>query len=54
MRSFLILIVLIGSLWAIDTFAFGGRYGTAVWQEAYYQGRTVRYGIQNWLKGLGL
>ena len=54
MRSFLILIIVIGSLWAIDTFAFGGRYRMAVWQEAYYQGQTVRNGIRNWLDGLGL
>jgi hypothetical protein len=54
MRSFLILIVLIGALAAIDAIAYGGRYRTAVWQEANYQGQMVRYGIQNWLKGLGL
>ena len=54
MRSFLILIVLIGTLWAIDVFAFGGRYSKAVWQEANYQGETVRYGIRDWLNKLGL
>jgi hypothetical protein len=54
MRSFLILIVLVGTLWAIDVFAFGGRYRTAVWQEGNYQGQTVRYVIRDWLKKLGL
>jgi hypothetical protein len=54
MRNFLILIVLIGMLWTVDVFAFGGRYSTAVWQEGNYQGQTVRYGIRDWLKTLGL
>jgi hypothetical protein len=53
MRSFLILIVLIGMLWAIDVFAFGGRYNTAVWQGANYQGQKVRYEIRDWLQGFG-
>ena len=42
MRIFLSLLVLIGALWAIDTFAYGGRYGRAVWSEANYRGQMFR------------
>jgi hypothetical protein len=41
MSNFLILIVLIGMLWAVDVFAFGGRYSTAVWQEGNYQAKQL-------------
>jgi hypothetical protein len=54
MGNFLKLIVLIGTFWAVDAIAFGGRYRTAVLQEANYQGETVRYGIRDWFKGIGL
>jgi hypothetical protein len=54
MRSFLILSVLIGTLWTIDAVAFGGRYSTAVWQEANYQGQKFNYEVQYWLKKNGL
>ena len=54
MGTFLKLAVLIGTLLAVDAIAFGGRYRTAVLQEANYQGQTVRFGIQDWLKGIGL
>jgi hypothetical protein len=54
MGTFLKSVVLIGMLLAADAVAFGGRYRTAVLQEASYQGQTVRSGIQDWLKGLGL
>ena len=54
MRSFRILIVLIGMLWLIDAIAFGGRYSTAVWQEASYQGQQFRYEVQYQFRKLGL
>ena len=45
MGNFLKLIVFIGALWAADAIAFGGRYSTAVWEEAKDQGQQVRYQV---------
>lgn len=42
MDRFIKLIVLIGALWAIDVVAYGGRYSTAVWEQANYEGQTVQ------------
>jgi len=54
MRSFLMLILLIGALWAIDAIAFGGEYSTAIWQEANYQGQKLNYELQYTFRKLGL
>jgi hypothetical protein len=54
MRSLIILAVLIGTLLAIDALAFGGRYRTAAWQEANYQGQQFNYEIQYRLRRSGL
>ena len=45
MGHFLKLIVFIGALWAADAIAFGGRYSTAVWEDAQDQGQQVRYQV---------
>jgi len=45
MSNFFKLIVFIGALWATDAVAFGGRYSSAVWQEAKDQGQQVRYQV---------
>ena len=41
MGKFLNLFILIGILWVVDAVAFDGRYSTAVWEQAHYEGQTV-------------
>ena len=48
MRAITILIVL-GSLWAVDRFAFQGRYNDAIWHGAKYQGQHFSYEVKRWL-----
>ncbi len=52
MRVFLTLIVLIGALWAVDTFANGGRLSSAAWSQAVYQGKLFQYEVAYWLRSL--
>jgi hypothetical protein len=52
MRLLLTLIVVIGGLWAIDTFAYGGRYGRLLWSEAAHRGQLVRDEVAYRLRGL--
>ncbi len=52
MRLFLTLMVLIGGLWAVDTFAYGARYGRLLWSEATYRGQIFRYEVAYRLRGL--
>jgi hypothetical protein len=54
MGKFLKLIVLIGVLWALDLVAYGGRYSSAVLEQANYQGQMVQYDIQDWFKRIGI
>jgi hypothetical protein len=54
MGRFLKLIVLIGVLCVVDAIAFGGRYSTAIWEQANYEGQTVQYAIQGWFKRIGI
>ena len=50
MRIFLILVVAVGSLRAIDEFRLDSRYSRAVWQEANFQGQKFNYEMQRWLR----
>jgi hypothetical protein len=52
MRSFFILILAIGAFWAIDVYAFHGRYSQAIWQEAQSQGQQFNYAVQRFLRKL--
>jgi hypothetical protein len=52
-RGFLILVFLIGAVWAIDTFAFNGHYGRVAWMEAKYHGEKANNEVRNWLKKNG-
>jgi hypothetical protein len=49
MRSFFVLILAIGALWAIDVFAFHGRYSQFIWQQAKFQGRQFEYQVNRTL-----
>jgi len=46
MRQFVILIVLLGVLWAVDIAAFEGRYSAEVWQEARHIGQKFSSNVQ--------
>jgi hypothetical protein len=50
MRGFIILAIVVCILWALDAYAFNGRYSQAVWKDASDQGQIFSDGIQNWLK----
>jgi hypothetical protein len=41
MRGFLILTVVIGTLWGIDAVVLDGRYRKMAWLEANYQGPSL-------------
>jgi nitrate reductase NapE component len=50
MRGFLLVGILLGALWAVDSFAFDGRYGRAVWAAAKVQGSKIRSEVNDFLK----
>ena len=52
-RGLLILTVLIGAIWAIDAFAFDGRYRQAAWREANYQAQKLDHEVRYWLNKSG-
>jgi hypothetical protein len=52
MRNVLLFITLVGTLLAVDTFAFDGRYRRAFWLEAAYQGQKFRYDVDDLLRNL--
>ncbi len=52
MRTVLSVVILLGTLWAIDAFAYGGQYGTALWYQAKHQGEVFQYEIAYWLRRL--
>jgi hypothetical protein len=54
MRVFVRLAIVVCALWAIDTYAFGGTYRQALWQEARYQGQTVKHDVRRLLRKLNL
>ena len=54
MRIIVVLAVSVGAFWAIDSFAFAGRYRATAWQEAKYQGQVFNYRVQSWLNRKGL
>lgn len=47
MQRILFLAVVIGALWAADTYAFKGRYSRALWQEATHQAEIFDNGVQS-------
>jgi hypothetical protein len=49
MRGFVILLVVVGAVWAGDRFANHGRYGDAFWREAKYRGQAASDDIKHWL-----
>ena len=51
MRAFLAMIIVV---WAVDTFAFQGRFTQAAWQEAKYQGHKFNYYLGSKVKSAGL
>jgi nitrate reductase NapE component len=53
-RGFLILIFLIGAVWAIDTVAYDGHYGRVAWMEAKHHGQKANHEVRTWLRKLGL
>lgn len=54
MGNFLKLIVVIGVLWALDVGVNDGRYSSALWKQASYQGQSVQYEIQDWFRQIGI
>jgi len=49
MRHFLSLAVLVGALWAIDSYAFHGRYQAAALEEINYYAQTLNDGVQRFV-----
>lgn len=49
MQRFLFLAALIGVLWALDAYAFQGRYRAALWQEANHQVQIFNGGVQSFV-----
>jgi hypothetical protein len=49
MRRLLSLAVLVGALWAIDSYAFQGRYQAAALEEINYYSQTLNDGVQRFL-----
>jgi hypothetical protein len=52
MRRLLTLAALVFALWAIDSYAFNGRYRAAALEDADYYARTLNDGVQGMLKRL--
>jgi hypothetical protein len=50
MPHLLFLIFAIGGLLAFDAVQYEGRYRTAVWQDAKYQGQTFSQEVERMLK----
>jgi hypothetical protein len=49
MRRLLSLAVLVGILWAIDSYAFRGRYQAAALEEVNYYAQTLNDGVQRFV-----
>jgi hypothetical protein len=49
MRRLLSLAVLVLALWAIDSYAFNGRYRAAAGEEMNYYAKTLNDGVQNFV-----
>ena len=52
MIRFLMFLVLIVGLLAVDASAFDGHYGRTAWQEAKDQGQKLQYNVDYWLRKL--
>lgn len=50
MNRFLSLAVLVGALWAIDAYAFRGRYSNAVWEEVNQEAHMFNNSVQYFLR----
>lgn len=50
MRRLLSLAALIFALWAIDSYAFNGRYRAAVGEEMNYYAKTLNDGVQDFMR----
>ena len=49
MRNVFIFVFSVVALWAIDAYAFNGRYSQIVWQEINYQGHQFRNNVDRML-----
>jgi hypothetical protein len=54
MRRLLVLAALIFALWAIDSYAFNGRYRAAFLEEVNYYARTFIDGVQRFVNRIRL
>src|SRR5271163_4648114 len=52
MRKLLLLVLVLGILWALDTFGFNGRYSSAVWLDANDQAHSINYQAHRWVQKL--
>jgi hypothetical protein len=52
MPRILTLAALIFALWAIDSYAFNGRYRAAALEDANYYAKTLNDGVQGMMKRL--
>jgi hypothetical protein len=52
MRHLLSMAALIFALWAIDSYAFQGRYRSAALEDVNYYARTLNDGVQGLMKRL--
>jgi hypothetical protein len=46
MRTFIILAMLVGVLWAIDAYEYNGRYSHDLWRRAAAEGQYFSYEVQ--------
>ena len=53
MRSFIGIVLLIGTSLLLDEVSFNGRYREAAWLSAKQEGSRLNQKISNWLKRLG-
>ena len=49
MRRLLLMAILVGALWAIDSYAFHGRYQAAALEEVDYYAQTLNDGVQRFV-----
>ncbi len=49
MQRLLLLVALIGVLWALDAYAFQGRYSADLWKGANHQAQIFSSGVQSFV-----
>lgn len=50
MRTWLLMLLLVGAVWVLDEVAFDGRYSRAAWVEAKYRGQQFAHEVEYWFQ----